>query len=310
MKIITLTLSPAYDTHCSVDCFKPYHENIAAIDCIEAGGKGVNLSRALTFNNIDNLALIVVGNENGEVFTRRLQADGLNFKTITTQGRIRENITLHSNDGKDETRICFNGFCLNEDILTKISDGIGAVDENTIITMTGSVPKGITVRTICDFLTPFKEKGAKIVIDSRSFAFDDLAYFKPWLCKPNVDEAALYTGITVNGISDGVKVATMMHDAGIENLLLSLGKDGAVLANSEGVFHANAPSINALSTIGAGDSMIAGFIAAFSKGLSTKDCLKQAVSYGSAACLEQGTRPPDPTNVEILRNQITVTKLN
>lgn len=310
MKIITLTLSPAYDTHCSVDCLKPYHENIAAIDCIEAGGKGVNLSRALTFNNIDNLALIVVGNENGEVFTRRLQADGLNFKTITTQGRIRENITLHSNDGKDETRICFNGFSLNEDILTKISDGIGAVDENTIITMTGSVPKGITVRTICDFLTQFKEKGAKIVIDSRSFTFDDLAYFKPWLCKPNVDEAALYTGITVNGISDGVNVATMMHDAGIENLLLSLGKDGAVLANSEGVFHANAPRINALSTIGAGDSMIAGFIGAFSKGLSTKDCLKQAVSYGSAACLEQGTRPPDPINVEILRNQITVTKLN
>lgn len=310
MKIITLTLSPAYDTHCSVDCFKPYHENIAAIDCIEAGGKGVNLSRALTFNNIDNLALIVVGNENGEVFTRRLQSDGLNFKTITTQGRIRENITLHSNNGKEETRICFNGFSLNEDILTKITDDMGTVDENTIITMTGSIPKGITVRMVCDFLTPFKEKGSKIVIDSRSFTFADLAYFKPWLCKPNVDEAALYTGIPVNGVNDGVKAATKMRAVGIENLLLSLGKDGAVLANAEGVFHASAPRIKALSTIGAGDSMIAGFIGAFANGLSTKDCLKQAVSFGCAACLEQGTRPPNPKNVEILKNQITIEKLN
>lgn len=310
MKIITLTLNPAFDTHCSIDVFRPYHENIANVDCIEAGGKGVNVSRALSNNGIENTAVVIVGTENQAAFLHQLKNDGLVVKAVETNGRIRENITLHPLDGTDETRICFNGFTIDKKLLAKVKEQIGKVDENTIVTMTGSIAPGITVNDVADLLQELRNQGAKIVIDSRSFSLNDLKEFKPWLTKPNNDEAKAYTGITVDSVETGIEAAKTIHALGIENAIVSLGGDGAVLACSEGIFVATAPKISVASTIGAGDSMIAGFVGAFSLGLNACDCLKRAVAYGSAACLEQGTRPPDPINVKKLESEIIVTEIN
>ena len=95
MKIVTLTLNPAFDVHCFCDNFKPYHESIAQMTSRDAGGKGVNVSRALTANGTENLAIVVVGKENGTEFCQALQKDGLSVFAIWVDGRIRENITLH-----------------------------------------------------------------------------------------------------------------------------------------------------------------------------------------------------------------------
>ncbi len=309
MKIITLTLNPAFDTHCSTRIFKPCHENIAEIDSVEAGGKGVNISRALKNNGVENTAVVIVGKENKTEFLNQLHNDGLDVKVIETDGRIRENITVHPLDGMAETRICFDGFTLQKDLLRKVCDAIEEVDDKTVITMTGSIPKGITVNDVTTVLEGFRQKGAKIVIDSRSFSSDDLKAFKPWLTKPNNDEAKSYTGIPVDTTENALLAACKIHDLGVENAIISLGGDGAVLVCDEGTFVAKVPKIDVVSTIGAGDSMIAGFLDGYVKGLSKENCLKRAVSYGTAACLLSGTKPPLKCDVETIEKQVNVIKI-
>ena len=131
MKIITLTLNPAFDVHCFCDNFKPYHESIAKITSKEAGGKGVNISRALTVNGIENLAVVIVGKENGEEFCKTLEKDGLTVGAVWTNGRIRENITLHESQNR-ETRISFDGFVCEKSILTQVNEKIGAPSLNRL----------------------------------------------------------------------------------------------------------------------------------------------------------------------------------
>lgn len=310
MKIVTLTLNPAFDMHCYVERFSPFHENVADIMSFEAGGKGVNISRALKCNGVANLAVVVVGDENSSEFVKMLQKDDLKSLVVETKGRIRENITLHSGGGLDETRISFHGFTCDKSILKEVEEKTGEVNSDTIVTFTGSIPKGISVEDVKDFLLRFKEKGAKIVIDSRSFSLSDLTEFKPWFIKPNKDEAKQYSGCEIRTTEDGVRVAKSFCASGIKNVLLSLGKDGAVLSSREGTFVVKPPSVNAVSTIGAGDSMIAGFIGAYANGLEKIDCLKSAVAYGTAACLQSGTRPPRAEDIREISDKLIFEKVN
>lgn len=308
MKIITLTLNPAFDVHCECDNFKPYHESIAKITSKEAGGKGVNISRALTENGVENQAIVIVGTENGDEFCKALQNDGLSVFSVWAKGRIRENITLHE-QVNPETRISFEGFCCDGCILTEIEKQIANADNQTVITFTGSIPKGIRIEDVLSLLNKARDKGAKIVIDSRSVSFEQLIDFKPWLIKPNKDEAQLYTGLKINSVNDAVVIAKNLNDKGVENVIISLGRDGAVLANESGEYIATTPDLLVLSTIGAGDSMLAGFIDGTAKGLNIESVLKRAVAFGTAACLQEGTKPPKKQDVIDVEKQVTVRKI-
>lgn len=308
MKIITLTLNPAFDVHCECDNFKPYHESIAKITSKEAGGKGVNISRALTENGVENQAIVIVGTENGDEFCKALQNDGLSVFSVWAKGRIRENITLHE-QVNPETRISFEGFCCDGSILTEIEEKIANADNQTVITFTGSIPKGIRIEDVLSLLNKARDKGAKIVIDSRSVSFEQLIDFKPWLIKPNKDEAQSYTGLKINSVNDAVVIAKNLNDKGVENVIISLGRDGAVLANESGEYIATTPDLLALSTIGAGDSMLAGFIDGIAKGLNIESVLKRAVAFGTAACLQEGTKPPKKQDVIDVEKQVMVRKI-
>ena len=292
MNIITVTLNPAFDVHCSIANFALYHENLAEITSRDAGGKGINISRALTANGVDNLAFVVLGDENGDSFIRALGEENIRFESITVKGRIRENITCHT-EGVPETRISFKGFDIDEKILDRAYEMlISRVDSDTIITFTGRVPDGLSMGSVKKFLQGFKGNGAKLVIDSRSFSLDDLKELKPWLIKPNQEEISEYLRKDVNGFDEIISAAKDLHDEGIENVMISLGADGAMLVCDEGTFVAKPPKIDAVSTIGAGDSSIAGFIAAANSGECASSCLRHAVALGSAACLTEGTKPP------------------
>ena len=309
MKIITLTLNPAFDIHCYTESFEPFHENLAHITANEAGGKGVNISRALTVNGIENTALVVIGADNGESFRRSLASDGMSFCEITVPGRIRENITLHTKNAP-ETRISFSGFDADDSLLEKVEEALdGQIGTDTILTFTGRIPEGIDIAKVKKMLGSMKAKGAKIVIDSRSFGKKDLIDAGPWLIKPNEEEIGAYTDIKVESFKDAKNAAEALRSAGIENVMISLGSKGAMLCCEDGCFVAHAPKINALSTIGAGDSSIAGFTAAAKQGAGYSEMLRVAVCYGSAACMTEGTRPPRKEDVDSLLKTVTVEKL-
>ena len=309
MKIITLTLNPAFDVHCSADHFEACHENLATITEREAGGKGVNISRALSMNHVDNLALLAVGDENGAEFCRELDKDSMNYQTIELKGRIRENITIHTKNAP-ETRLSFTGFDTDVKLLGEFESRLmDMLEEGDLVTFTGRVPSGIPMDEVKAFLERIKAKGAKIVVDSRSFEKDDLLDSKPWLIKPNEEEIAVYLNKDISSFESVVDGARELHSAGIENVMISLGAKGALLVCSEGAFVAHPPKIKALSTIGAGDSSIGGFLAAAAQGAGADEMLRRAVSYGSAACMSAGTRPPMPEDVAKVYAEVTVEKI-
>ncbi len=306
MNIITVTLNPAFDVHCSIANFAPYHENLAEITSRDAGGKGINISRALTSYGTKNLAFVVLGDENGDSFIRALNEENILFDSITVRGRIRENITCHT-EGVPETRISFKGFDINEEILHRAYEMlIPRIDSDTVITFTGRVPEGLSMKSVKKFLQGFKEKGARLVIDSRSFSLDDLKELKPWLIKPNQEEISEYLGKDVKSFDEITTAAKELHNEGIENVMISLGADGAMLVCDDGIFVAKPPKIDAISTIGAGDSSIAGFLAAAGKGEDASSCLRYAVTFGSAACLTEGTNPPRDEDISWISHLVEI----
>lgn len=311
-KIITLTLSPAFDVHCYCKDFEPYHENLATITSREAGGKGVNISRALKKNGVDSLAVIALGDENAADFEGMLRVDGITYQTVLRSGRIRENMTLHT-EGAPETRISFSGFSADVSLLSDaeaILDGYFADGDAPIVTFTGRVPDGIPMDAVKAFLSRLSKRGARIVIDSKSFTVGDILALSPYLIKPNEEEIGAYAEKAVENEADAAQVALSLRERGIENVMISLGSRGALLACRDGVLFARPPKIEALSTIGAGDSSIAGFLSALVGGEENfEKCLTTAVAYGTAACLTAGTLPPERDDVERILPQVTLERI-
>ena len=302
MKVYTLTLNPAYDVHATCESFAAGHENLAYTKSREAGGKGVKISRALTENGIANTAVIVLGKDNCADFLQDLEKAGLDCVLLEKEGRIRENLTLHCAGGP-ETRISFAGFSVDDSILTEVENAI-RIDADTVITFTGRVSSGMSMTNVKAFLAKARAAGAKIVLDSKSFSLEDIYEVKPWLIKPNQEEISEYFGCAVNTIAEAVEKASAFAEHGVTNVMISLGEQGAMLLSGGKIYTAKPPVIRAVSTIGAGDSTIAGFIAAAGRGAEAAECLKTAVSFGTAACLTEGTQPPLKADVANIYSQI------
>ena len=305
MKVYTLTLNPAYDVHAFCAQFRAGHENLADTSVKEAGGKGVNISRALTASGVPNTAVIVIGSENGAEFRRALAADRMQCIYCEREGRIRENLTIHS-PGNPETRLSFSGFPVDERVLSEI-EGRLDVDADTVVAFTGRVPSGIPLCAVKNFLLRLRQKGARIVLDSKSFALADLLDVAPWLVKPNQEEISELFGCEVNGFGQTVELARQLAQGGIAHVMISLGEQGAALLHQGQLWVAAPPAVEAISTIGAGDSSIAGFIAAAAAGEKPKMCLRNAVAYGTAACLTPGTQPPRGEDIRRILPQIRLT---
>ena len=289
MKIYTLTLNPAFDLHYTIDDFKPYSENYVHKSLTQSAGKGINISRGLKSAGIENTAYIIVGKNDFESYIRDLD---VGYKYYLTPGDVRKNITVHTKD-MPETRISLDDFYVDKAVFENLKNDLYSVcDENTIVTFTGRLPKGIEKQCAVDMLASIKKTGAKIVCDCNSFTFEDLEYIKPWLIKPNETEIKqLYNG--------DVKIAgEKLQKSGIETVVISMGGEGVLFFYKNGMLKVKPPKIHVISTIGAGDSTIAGFITAFTKGMDVEDCVKYAVASGTAACLEEGTNPPSIERIE------------
>lgn len=302
MGIYTLTLNPAYDVHAYTEKFIPFHENLAGLLSREAGGKGVNIARALLANGVANTAVVVLGKDNAGDFVRELKEAGVHGVFLEKEGRIRENLTIHTGDGA-ETRISFTGFSVTDDVLTEIREKL-PVKAGDTVTFTGRVPDGIGMESAKAFLISLREQGVKIVLDSKSFSVQDIVEVRPWLIKPNQEEISAYFSCAIESFRQAADKAGAFSEHGIENVMITLGSQGAALLSGGHLYMATPPGVNAVSTIGAGDSTIAGFLAAAERGLDVSACLKNAVACGTAACLTSGSLPPRQEDIQAIRNQV------
>lgn len=302
MRIYTLTLNPAYDIHAEAASFAAGQETLATVTSREAGGKGVNISRALANGGVPNTAVVVLGQDNAGDFRQGIEKAGIHAVYLEKPGRIRENLTLHC-AGQPETRISFAGFSVEDSILEEVLN-VMTVDSETVVTFTGRVPAGMSPEKVKAFLQELKNRGAKLVLDSKSLTAQDILDLKPWLIKPNQEEVAVYAGCPVETMEEAAQKGKLFADAQVENVVISMGGQGAVLLHRGKAYTAVPPKIQPVSTVGAGDSMIAGFLAATAMGEAPAQCLKRAVAYGTAACLTQGTEPPEQANIDAIYQEV------
>ena len=310
-KIITVTLNPAFDLHYDLDSFIPQRENYVNAVVCDAGGKGINISRALKFNGVENTAYVILGRENCAQFEHDLTADGLRYYPLYVDGRIRENITLHPDDSA-ETRISLDNFSVTREILCELREKLKeAVDDNTLVAFSGRLPRGVEKEEVLGFLREIISVGAKVAVDSNSLTAEDLSSVRPWFIKPNEQEIEAFLGRKITDASQAAEAARELVRRGVSReAMISLGGAGAVWSDGQRCVSVSVPTINApVSTIGAGDSAVAGYLAACAKGYSVEDSLRLACAFGTAACMTEGTRPPMPEDIENIFKNISIKEI-
>lgn len=302
MNIITLTLNPAIDVHLRADALTPSGYNTAHFVRRDSGGKGINVSRALLAFGAESLCYAVLGEDNAKEFAEPVVRAGIDIVYSTVRGRVRENINLQHSES--ETVIAMQGPALDRSAIDRVERDLSAhVSSDTVLVFSGSLSEGTDKDAVLSLLYKMKSLGARLVIDTRSLSTEEIISLRPYLIKPNEAEALALTGMSADSKERAAEIAIALRNMGCENVLLTLGEDGAALASGDGVFVADAPDITPVSTVGAGDSTIAGFLSSGTRGA---DALALAVAFGSAACLSEGTAPPDPCQIKRLLTEITV----
>ena len=308
MNIITLTLNPAIDVHLYCEHLRLGEDNPYVLKRRDSGGKGVNVSRALHANGQESVCFVALGEENAEAYLAPLYALGMNIVSKSVKGRVRENINIHTADG--DTVLAGEGACVDICALSDIKNAVlPLICEGTYICFCGRIPPSSDKEEIIKVLKEFKEKGARLILDSRSFDCSELAAIHPYLIKPNREELCELMGyerVEKEGImASAIRLSREISDS----VLLTLGKDGAIYASGEGTYRIYAPDVLSVSTTGAGDSSIAGLLSAIYRGSPVSEMLTEAIAFGSAACMTEGTLPPKPSDIAELREKVRVEKL-
>lgn len=303
--VYTVTLNPSIDVTLWTDDLDRDAVNHVIDEQREAGGKGINVSRVLRSFGVDNLCVALAGEENFDEFTSFLQRAQLRFELMKVGGAVRENLTIRFSD--QTVKVNRRGQPLSllfvGALMTYLETHIHTGD---IVVFAGSLPDSMRVQDYIELMLSAKHAGARVVVDSDCLKVADYERIRPWLIKPNIHELQHIVGETLAdraAVDDAVKT---LQAAGVENVLLTLGGDGMVLYNGDAVIRAVSPRIEVKSTVGAGDSSLAGFIVGNEKGYSLADCVRLACACGTACAMQDGTAVATAKTAEPLYTQIEI----
>jgi len=293
--IVTLTLNPSVDRTVEVETLARGEVMRALRVRVDPGGKGINVSRALAAHDLPTRAVVTVGGAEGEHLVTLLRETGIEIVPVPIHGAIRSNITVAEPDG---TTTKFNepGAQLSSEELAAVVDAVkGAVDSADWLVASGSLPAGTPPAFYADLVKMLAGSGTKVAVDTSGPALEAVLAAGPSLVKPNRDELAEVTGMRLGTIADVVEAAGRLRASGAVAVLASLGADGAVLVDDAGAVHGRTPAVPPLSSVGAGDAMLAGFLAGGGKGA---DALVEALAWGAAAVLQPGSGMPSPRDID------------
>ena len=306
-KIITLSLNPVADITLYVDELRAGVENQVLHELYDAAGKAVNVSRVLQSYGVPSTALIVAGEENSRRYFARLKDENVDTRAIFNQGRIRENISIVTAQGT-LTRLIRQGPKLKPRTVDELEEALEAeVAPSTLVVVAGLMPEGITEEILCEICAFIRRSGGAVALDSRDATLENLPKIQPWVVKPNYEELCALVGWRpVN--NDELKQALLqVHGAGAQHVLASLGPEGAACTNGQVTYKADVPQLEEIkSTVGAGDATLAGFLIAHGYKYDLKRSVQLAASFGTAACLVEGTNPPRRISVGMINSQVTV----
>ncbi len=304
MTIVTLTLNPALDqTIRLTDALRPGDVQRADDQRTDAAGKGVNVARAISAAGAASIAVLPLADD--DPYGPLLRATGLVIRAVPVSARVRTNLTLTAPNG-ETTKINLPGGALDDAELDAIIAVVVAAARGAEwLVLAGSVPPGVPAdvyariaSTVRAALSPAPRISVDAAGTALAAAVNAPASGRPDLIKPNEDELAELVGASaLPDVSDVAAAASELVRGGIANVLVTLGGDGAILADADGVLATPAPRVQVSSTVGAGDSALAGYLLADTAGAGREERLRQAIRYGSAAATLPGTQPPSPADL-------------
>ncbi|THV33548.1 1-phosphofructokinase family hexose kinase [Glycomyces buryatensis] len=293
--IVTVTANPSLDRTIEVDRLRRGEVQRAQNARVDAGGKGVNVSRALVANGRATRAVLSAGGHAGIELIALLDAARVPVTEVPVAGGVRSNLTLAEADGT-VTKLNEAGPVLDAAEAAALLDAAARSGADWIAGC-GSLPPGVGTGFYATLVDRAHAAGAKSVVDSSGPAFEACLAAGPDLVKPNLEELAEAARMPIATLGDAVKAAEALRDAGAGAVLASLGADGAILVEAGGVWHAKAPLARPVaSTVGAGDAALAGFLAAGGQG---PNALAAAVAWGTAAVALPGSIMPAPHDIDL-----------
>lgn len=284
--IYTVTFNPSLDYIVSVNNFEIGTVNRTISEKILAGGKGINVSTVLQNLGHDNTALGFVAGFTGEEIKRLLTEKKVKSDFVSIdEGISRINVKLRSDT---ESEINGEGPNIKENDINQLYEKLDKLVENDILVLAGSIPGVIPDTIYMDIMEKMQKKNLKVVVDATKDLLINVLKFKPFLIKPNNHELGDMFGIILKNKNDVIEYAKKLQDKGAQNVLVSMAGEGAVLiADNGSVFVCDAPKGKLKNSVGAGDSMVAGFIAGYIETNNYKEAFKMGVSTGSASAFSE-----------------------
>ncbi|WP_088072018.1 1-phosphofructokinase [Gottfriedia luciferensis] len=306
--IATITINPAIDIRYGLQTFQLDGVNRVTTVDKTAGGKGLNVSRVLSQLGAEVTCTGFLGGKSGEWIADQLQTVKLTNRFITIQGETRFCLVVESKEGHTEILEQGPNILDNErEEFLKNFDSI--LQSNQYIVASGSLPNGIEVDFYRKLAERTKQKGKYFLLDSSGESLSQGLKGKPFLIKPNKEEFCKIVGLNKPTLKEMIWHAQEICQSGIENVLLSLGKDGALLINKSKVLQAVIPTLTNVHQVGSGDSMLAGFTYAFSKGYLIEDVFKWSCACGMANAASERTGSIDFLQVQDFYTRIKVKEL-
>ncbi|MDV7188314.1 1-phosphofructokinase family hexose kinase [Lutibacter sp. TH_r2] len=299
MNIITLTLNPALDKSAKVDQVIPDQKLKCHSIQYQAGGGGVNISRVLNVLQVKNKCICTIGGDTGLNLKNHLLKENINLTAISVEAWTRENLSIVDKQTQLQYRFGMPGGELSLNEIEQIKTIINnEASENSILVLSGSISEKMPLDLYVKIIQMVKEKNIKIIVDTSEKALMETLKENVFLIKPNQKELAQLAGKEfLTKKEQEVFAMELVNSNRAKYVVVSLGARGAFLASSEGVFYKNTPSVKVKSTIGAGDSMVAGMVFAIQNGFSSEEILKWGVVCGTATTMSEGTNLASKKNI-------------
>jgi 6-phosphofructokinase 2 len=305
-KILTLTLNPCIDKTIWVDKLIPEKKLKGKHPENEPGGGGINVSRAIKFLGKESKAIFLNGGYTGSYFLKLLNAESIEYTESHITGDTRTNLMLIDESTLLEYRIGMEGPEISASESENLLNILKQQTDYDFLVASGSLPKGISDAFYAEVAAIVASYNAKFILDTSGSALKKALEQKLFLLKPNLNELSLLCGISENATISEIIQATklLLNTIACTVIVVSLGANGAVLVTKEETHHILPPKVEVKSTVGAGDSMVAGMTIALSKNLSWKEVLQYGIACGTAATLNSGRGLCNPIDVERLYNEL------
>lgn len=286
--IYTVTLNPSIDYTVELDKLTAGSLNRCREEYITFGGKGMNVSAILSELGIPTKALGFCAGSTGRLIAEQLSAAGIESDLVElSSGNSRINVKIKA---QEETEINAKGPEISHEELEQFFEKLSQVTDGDTLVLAGSIPESVSDDIYEQILSRLSDKSIRTVVDAQGKLLANVLRFEPFLIKPNIFELETLFGESISSDEQVTELARSLRSAGARNVLVSMGQNGSLLVDSNYVVHRlGVCSGNVVSSVGAGDSMVAGFLAGCEKTDDYEFSLRLATACGGATAFSKGT---------------------